>query len=140
MTECYDLLVEMTKNYKPAGNTRHDSSVSRTTSLLASWPSRELDNLRESVSLERKRPSHAPPPPPSASIVFEDPDAEKQSAIEEKLAVLDVNSGQDDVAPSTAAVSRTSTARVAAPRNSKNNDYFLKLKEVRNDPLILYVL
>lgn len=131
MIDCFELLATMSKSYTPTGNSSHDNSVNRITALMEQWQASEIEVLRTNAELDRRKPSQAPPPPPPSSIVFEDPDANKQSMIDEKLAALDVNasSGKGKETPSATKPVAAAT-RTAATRNSKNDDYFIKLKEV----------
>lgn len=132
LLESYELLAKMTNNYTPTGNSRHDNSVHRIIALMERWPAAEIVTVRENSALDRRKPSQAPPPPPPPnSIVFEDPDSSKQIVIEEKLAALDVSAANDNVdTPKPLPKVSTPTSRGTATRSSKNNDYFLKLKEV----------
>mmetsp|Transcript_17869 Transcript_17869/g.29880 ORF Transcript_17869/g.29880 Transcript_17869/m.29880 type:complete len:249 (+) Transcript_17869:193-939(+) len=128
MIDCFELLATMSKSYTPTGNSSHDNSVNRITALMEQWQASEIEVLKTNAELDRRKPSHAPPPPPG-NIVFEDPDANKQSIIDEKLAALDVNAsgGNDKSSPKT--VKPVAAATRTATRNSKNDDYFIKLKE-----------
>lgn len=130
MIDCFELLATMSKSYTPTGNSSHDNSVNRITALMEQWNASEIEVLKTNAELDRRKPTHPPPPPPS-NIVFEDPDANKQSAIDEKLAALDVkaSSGNEKDMPKTTKPVPAATATRTATRNSKNNDYFIKLKE-----------
>lgn len=123
MIDCYELLATISKDYTPTGNASQDDSVKKLKTLFEHWPASVTDNLREGVALNRNKPTHTPPPPPNAAV-FEAPPATiaGQNAKEVRPRA------DDSQKPMPKSVSTPSLS--AIKDNSKNNDYFLKLKEV----------
>jgi len=125
MLNCYEMLSTISKNYTPTGDSRQDNSVNRLKALLDHWPASEVNTLREGAALDHAKPTHAPPPPPTPEVLAEKevtPPHNQGSALSNK---------NDDNQKSIPKSNSNSSLSSNSKDNTKNNDYFLRLKEVR---------